>query len=67
MKTDDLYARYVDWCKVCGEKTMLTKRKFGSKIAAKGFAYAESNGVRYRMGMALKDSEPMTKGEKTPY
>lgn len=63
VKTQDLYARYVDWCKLCGERTVLTARKFGSKLTAKGYPLAPSNGVQYRVGIALKDSEAKDKGE----
>lgn len=67
VKAADLYARYVDWCKLSGERTVLTARKFGSKMTAKGFTLAPSNGLQYRVGIALKSDPGTDSGDRKAY
>jgi P4 family phage/plasmid primase-like protien len=49
-----LYNRYAEWCKENGEKTVLTNRRFASKITGRGYKLSPSNGVHYRHGITLK-------------
>ncbi len=49
-----LYGDYMQWCKNNGEKSILTNRKFGAEMNRRGFKLWESNGARYRLGIALK-------------
>jgi P4 family phage/plasmid primase-like protien len=53
-KVSALYACYVEWCKESGEKTVLTSRRFGSKLKERGYELHESNGIRYRLGIRLR-------------
>lgn len=55
IKIGVLYSDYVKWCKENGEKSVLTNRKFGSEMTRRDFKLYESNGSRFRIGIALKD------------
>jgi P4 family phage/plasmid primase-like protien len=62
-KVGDLYGRYVEWCKNNGEKRVLTSRKFGSRLDARGHHLDESHGIRYRKGIVLKNETATSSGK----
>jgi putative DNA primase/helicase len=73
-KCEPLYSEYLDWCRANGlkDKEVLTSRKFGSQLKARGFKLAQSNGVSYRLAMTLKSAAietrtPHTDGGDPPY
>jgi phage/plasmid-associated DNA primase len=63
-KCEPLYSEYLDWCRVNGlkDKDVLTSRKFGSQLKARGFKLTQSNGVSYRLGITLKKDAPESRG-----
>ena len=67
VKLDDLYTRYLDWCRVCGEKTVLPLRKFGPQILKRGFPDKYANGTHYRMGMSLRSDRQTDSGENSAF
>lgn len=62
-KPADLYTAYTAWCKENGEKTVLTSRKFGNEMTAKGYELKPSNSVQYRHGISLTHAATTTKPE----
>jgi putative DNA primase/helicase len=60
-----LYNRYAEWCKQNGEKTVLTNRRFASKITGRGYKLSPSNGVHCRHGITLKTVKSEGSDEKS--
>jgi len=56
-KASAIYSRYTDWCKDNGEKKVLTSRKMGSELRARGYTMKCSNGCQYRCGIQLKPGQ----------
>ena len=51
-KNNDLYSCYKSWCERSGV-AYLTARKFGSDMERRGFKHKDSNGTRWRLGIAV--------------
>ena len=53
VKASQLYDEYSGWASSAGVDA-LTKRKFGEEMERRGFAWADSHGVRWRVGIKIK-------------
>ena len=56
IKPADLYGGYTAWCKVNGEKDVLSGRKFGGEMTDRGYMLKSFNGVNYRLGITLNSA-----------
>ena len=54
----DLYAAYVEWATVRG-RYVGSRKGFSMRVAALGFERHRSVGVRYFIGIKLKQAEPI--------
>lgn len=55
----DLYAKFVEWCASCGERTV-NQREFGIRLSERGFERTRSTGgrmIRKGLGVASERSE----------
>jgi putative DNA primase/helicase len=67
VKADDLYACYMEWCRVNGIKLPLTARKFSLELTKRGFPSRSNNGRNYRYGMELTQDSGSSSIEERPY
>jgi putative DNA primase/helicase len=63
LRPADLYASYTAWCKENGEKNVLSGRKFGSEMTARGYELKDSNGTQYRRGIILNPTPATAKAQ----
>jgi putative DNA primase/helicase len=52
-KAGELFAHYREWCERAGEEEILNQKTFGEALSARGFERKKSDGVYWRLGIAL--------------